>query len=94
MNTPTFLKQIYKGKKELNERKDLRIVLTDKSKKMMIVTNETYKKMVEVYTKDAKKLDERRNRKSPRIRFLKKKIRQLGTGNCAHVYICGDTFLT
>ena len=42
------------GFKELRERKDLRLILTDKSKKMQIVTVETYEKMTGVYTKDAK----------------------------------------
>ena len=44
------------GIKELTERKDLRVVMTDKSKKMMVVRNETYAKMISAYTKDAVKL--------------------------------------
>ena len=46
------------GLKELNDRKDLRVVLTDKSKKMLILTNETYQSMINVYTTDAKQIDE------------------------------------
>ena len=45
------------GLKELSERKDLRIVLTDKSKKMEIVTQEAYDKMTFEYTKDAKEVN-------------------------------------
>ena len=54
------------GLKELSERKDLRIILTDKSKKMQIVTQETYDKMTNEYTKDAKEvnMEELKNREA------------------------------
>ena len=47
---------------ELSARKDLHVILTNKSKKMMVVKVETYEKMISAYTKDAEKVDEHKVR--------------------------------